>query len=88
VPDLKIPLTEREKQLLRRLAEGKADDQIASEIGGTDKRIAAQRERLLARLSIGSDSETKGLQVTSPVAVSSKEFDLVNAQQSQAAHLL
>jgi DNA-binding NarL/FixJ family response regulator len=55
LPDVETPLTEREKQLLRRLAEGKTDDQIASEIGGKASQIGVQRERLLQRLSICSD---------------------------------
>lgn len=57
--DYGLPLTEREKQLLRRLAEQKPDDQIALEIGGTVKQIVAQRERLLARLGIYSHGEIR-----------------------------
>ena len=57
--EAKPSLTGREKRLLRRPAERKPDDQIAIEIGGTTEQIAAQRERLLARLGIGSDIEIK-----------------------------
>jgi DNA-binding CsgD family transcriptional regulator len=41
------PLTPREKQLLRRLAAGKTDAQIAERIGGRVKRISEQRARLV-----------------------------------------
>ena len=53
------PLTEREKQTLRRLAEAKTDAEIALQIGGTATQIAAQRKRLLARLGIVSGSEIR-----------------------------
>jgi len=47
-----VPLSSREKQLLRRFAQGKTDRQIAVNIGGTERRISAQRERLLQKLHI------------------------------------
>jgi len=50
-------LTAREKQLLRRLALGRSDVQIAREIGGTYELIASQRERLLTRLRISSEKQ-------------------------------
>jgi DNA-binding CsgD family transcriptional regulator len=53
------PLTDREKRLLRRLAEQKSDTDIASEMGGTAAQIAVQRERLLARLGIVSRSDVE-----------------------------
>lgn len=59
MPDPDPPLTEREKRLLRRIAEDKTDAEIAVRIGGTAKQIAAQRERLLDRLGIVSDGEIK-----------------------------
>jgi DNA-binding CsgD family transcriptional regulator len=53
-------LTDREKRLLRRLADGKTDEEIAREIGGTKKQIATQRKRLLGRLGLCSDDDIKG----------------------------
>ena len=50
-------LSPREKQLLRRLAKGKSDKQIATQIGGTEQQIAAQRQRLIDRLGIHSPTE-------------------------------
>jgi DNA-binding NarL/FixJ family response regulator len=50
-------LSPREKALLRRLAEGKSDKQIAAQIGGTKQQIAAQRQRLIDRLGISSPTE-------------------------------
>jgi DNA-binding CsgD family transcriptional regulator len=50
-------LTPREKQLLRRLAQGKPDDQIGKEIGGNRRQVALQRERLLAKLRLRSHDE-------------------------------
>jgi hypothetical protein len=38
-----VLLSSREKKLLRRLASGRSDAQIAREIGGTEKQVAAQR---------------------------------------------
>ncbi|MGL3109397.1 helix-turn-helix domain-containing protein [Bradyrhizobium sp. BR 1432] len=53
----KLPLTPREKQLLRRLAAGKTDHEIAVRLGGTAKQVAGQRERLLAKLGICAPAE-------------------------------
>jgi DNA-binding NarL/FixJ family response regulator len=39
------------------LAQGKSDDQIAGQIGGTKQQIAAQRQRLIDRLGIHSPTE-------------------------------
>jgi DNA-binding CsgD family transcriptional regulator len=50
-------LSPREKQLLRRFAAGKTDEQIAVQLGGTTAQIAAQRARLLAKLGITSEAE-------------------------------
>ena len=50
-------LSPREKQLLRRFAAGKTDEQIASKIGGTAKQVAEPRARLLAKLEIKSEAE-------------------------------
>jgi DNA-binding CsgD family transcriptional regulator len=50
-------LSPREKQLLRRLAKGKSDEQIAVQIGGTKLQVAAQRQRLTDRLGIRSPTE-------------------------------
>jgi DNA-binding NarL/FixJ family response regulator len=50
-------LSPREKALLRRLAEGKPDKQIAQQIGGTERQIAAQRQRLIDRLGISPPTE-------------------------------
>ena len=50
-------LSSREKQLLRRLAQGKSDKEIARQIGGTEVQIAAQRQRLIGKLGIRSPTE-------------------------------
>ncbi|MCP1765510.1 MULTISPECIES: LuxR C-terminal-related transcriptional regulator [Bradyrhizobium] len=50
-------LSPREKRLLRRLAAGKTDAQIAERLGGTAKQVSEQRARLLARLQINSPDE-------------------------------
>lgn len=50
-------LTEREKKLLRRMALGRSDRDIADQIGGTEGQVAAQRLRLLAKLKISSHAE-------------------------------
>jgi DNA-binding CsgD family transcriptional regulator len=47
-------LTGREKRLLRRIAKGKSNQQIAVEIGGTEQQIGEQRHRLLSKLEIWS----------------------------------
>jgi DNA-binding CsgD family transcriptional regulator len=50
-------LSPREKLLLRRLAAGKTDAQIAVRLGGTVKQISEQRARLLGKLGIGTAAE-------------------------------
>jgi len=50
-------LSSREKRLLRRIAAGKTDEQIASTLGGTANQIAEQRARLLDKLNISSEAE-------------------------------
>jgi DNA-binding CsgD family transcriptional regulator len=45
-------LSSREKQLLGRFAQSKTDRKIAVEIGGTERQVSAQRERLLRKLHI------------------------------------
>ena len=42
----------REKKLLRRFAAGKTDTQIAVELGDTESRVAAQRQRLAEKFRI------------------------------------
>ena len=50
-------LSPREKQLLRRLAKGKTDEEIAVKIGGTKDQIGAQRRRLIEKLRIQSQAQ-------------------------------
>jgi DNA-binding CsgD family transcriptional regulator len=50
-------LTPRQKKLLRRMARGQSDHEIAIQIGGTEAQVATQRLRLLAKLRIYSDAE-------------------------------
>ena len=50
-------LSPHEKRLLRRLAAGKTDAQIAERLGGTTKQVSEQRARLLARLQINSPDQ-------------------------------
>ncbi|MBO4228485.1 LuxR C-terminal-related transcriptional regulator [Bradyrhizobium neotropicale] len=52
-----LVLSSREKQLLRRLAAGKTDREIAARVGGTAKQISEQRARLLGRLGISTAAE-------------------------------
>jgi DNA-binding CsgD family transcriptional regulator len=52
----KLPLSPREKQLLRRLAAGKTDAEIA-EHGGTAQQVGQQRARLLAKLGVSAPAE-------------------------------
>jgi DNA-binding CsgD family transcriptional regulator len=52
-----LPLSSREKKLLRRLAKGMSDDVIASQIGGRPDQIAEQRQRLCQKLGISSRAE-------------------------------
>ncbi|WP_375788172.1 LuxR C-terminal-related transcriptional regulator [Bradyrhizobium sp. Pha-3] len=47
-------LSPREKKLLRRMALGRRDAQIAAQIGGTEAQISVQRVRLLRKLKIHS----------------------------------
>ncbi|WP_165127402.1 response regulator transcription factor [Bradyrhizobium sp. 6(2017)] len=46
------PLTTREKQILRRMALGRSDAEIAHQIGGSEAQVATQRLRLLRKLNI------------------------------------
>ena len=48
-------LSPREKRLLRRIANGKSDHQIAVEIGGTERQVSEQRRRLLSKLDLQSE---------------------------------
>jgi DNA-binding NarL/FixJ family response regulator len=50
-------LSPREKLLLRRLAKGRSDHDIAVDIGGRPDQVCQQRQRLLAKLNISSRSE-------------------------------
>lgn len=50
-------LSSREKRLLRRLAAGKTDREIAAKLGGTVQQISEQRTRLLARLQIAAEAD-------------------------------
>jgi DNA-binding CsgD family transcriptional regulator len=52
-----LELSSREKQLLRRLALRKSDQEIAISIGGTARQVAVQRERLLKKLNLTTQSE-------------------------------
>jgi DNA-binding CsgD family transcriptional regulator len=52
-----LPLSPREKQLLRRIAAGKTDAQIAVRLGGDAEQISQQRARLLAKLGISTAAE-------------------------------
>lgn len=52
-----LPLSPREKQLLRRIAAGKTDAQIAERLGGGALRVAEQRARLLHKLGISTPAE-------------------------------
>jgi DNA-binding CsgD family transcriptional regulator len=53
----KLPLSPREKQLLRRLAAGKTDAEIAQRFGGTVEQAGLQRARLLAKLGVSAPGE-------------------------------
>ncbi|MBR1172988.1 hypothetical protein JQ617_03385 [Bradyrhizobium sp. KB893862 SZCCT0404] len=52
-----VILSPREKQLLRRIAAGKTDAEIAGKFGGGVKRVAEQRARLLQKLKISEPAE-------------------------------
>jgi DNA-binding CsgD family transcriptional regulator len=54
-------LSSREKQLLRRLARNKSNDEIAVEIGGRTDQISLQRQRLIERLQIRSEEHLAAL---------------------------
>ena len=47
----------REKKLLRRFAAGKTDAQIAVELGDTESRVAAQRQRLAEKFQIDTHEQ-------------------------------
>ncbi|WP_375784641.1 response regulator transcription factor [Bradyrhizobium sp. Pha-3] len=52
-----LPLSPREEQLLRRMALGRSDAEIARQIGGTEAQVATQRLRLLRKLKIRSKAD-------------------------------
>jgi DNA-binding CsgD family transcriptional regulator len=52
-----LPLSPREKKLLRRLAKGMSVASIAVSIGGRADQVHDQRARLLAKLGINSEKE-------------------------------
>jgi DNA-binding CsgD family transcriptional regulator len=56
-PDERFALSSREKQLLRRLAKGMSDVDIAYQIGGRPDQISEQRQRLCKKLGISSQSK-------------------------------
>jgi DNA-binding CsgD family transcriptional regulator len=52
-----LPLSPREKRMLRRLAKGMSDHMIAVQLGGKADQVAAQRQRLCLKLQINSQAE-------------------------------
>ena len=54
-------LSPREKQLLRRFAQGKTDETIAIEFGRTKGRISAQRLRIMKKFRLESQAELVAL---------------------------
>lgn len=52
-----LVLSPREKQLLRRSAQGKTDREIAQEIGVTESQVVRQRQSLIKKLQIQSDAQ-------------------------------
>jgi DNA-binding CsgD family transcriptional regulator len=50
-------ISPREKQLLRRFAAGKTDNQIARELHDVESRIAAQRQRLAEKFQIDTHEQ-------------------------------
>ncbi|WP_084518689.1 MULTISPECIES: LuxR C-terminal-related transcriptional regulator [unclassified Bradyrhizobium] len=52
-----LPLSPREKKLLRRMALGRRDAEIAVQIGGTKAQVSVQRLRLLKKLNIKSQAQ-------------------------------
>jgi DNA-binding CsgD family transcriptional regulator len=47
----------REKKLLRRFAAGKTDIEIAKELGDTESRVAAQRQRLAEKFQVDTHEQ-------------------------------
>jgi DNA-binding NarL/FixJ family response regulator len=56
-PGPKPSLTEREKQLLRLIAEGRRNKEIASQLGITTKSVETYRSRLMKKLGYASAAE-------------------------------
>ena len=56
-----VILSPREKLLLRRIANGKSDNLISQEIGGTQEQIGMQRKRLIEKLQIQSHAQLVAL---------------------------
>jgi DNA-binding CsgD family transcriptional regulator len=54
-------LSPREKQLLRRFAQGKTDEAIAIEFGRTTSHISAQRLRIMKKFRLKSQAELVAL---------------------------
>ncbi|WP_223976044.1 helix-turn-helix transcriptional regulator [Bradyrhizobium sp. RD5-C2] len=52
-----VILSPREKKLLRRMALGRRDAEIAAQIGGTKAQVAVQRLRLLRKLKVQSQDQ-------------------------------
>ncbi|TGN74456.1 hypothetical protein EOW77_0033750 [Bradyrhizobium yuanmingense] len=52
-----LPLTSREKQLLRRIAAGKTAAEISARFGGEPERVPEQRAKLLEKLGISAPAE-------------------------------
>jgi DNA-binding CsgD family transcriptional regulator len=52
-----LPLSSREKQLLRCLAKGMSDNAIALRMGGRPDQISEQRQRLCKKIGISSQSK-------------------------------
>ena len=50
-------LSPREKKLLKRMALGRRDAEIAVQIGGTEAQVSIQRLRLLRKLNIKSQAQ-------------------------------
>ena len=58
----RIPyVSPREKQLLRRFARGKTDEQIAGELGSTAGDIAGQRQRIAEKFRIQTDEQLRAV---------------------------
>ena len=52
-----LPLTPREKQLLRRMAKGRSNAEIRKEMGGTSDQVLDQQFRLIRKLKVNSEAE-------------------------------